>query len=108
MPFSLLDPGWVKNQDPNQGRTCRISESLETIFGLKILKFLDADPDGSGREKFGSGINIMDPATLVSLEIFHSKEKKLPFVSDNVILAKLHWHQCFGSGFNYSGSSIFG
>jgi hypothetical protein len=99
-----------------------ISESLKTIFGLTILHFFDADPEGSGREKFGSGINILDPATLVSLEIFHSKEKYwylvefyirlsfFPFVSDNVILSKLHWHQCFGSGFNYSGSgsSIFG
>ena len=50
----------------------RISESLETIFGLKILKFFYVDPDpgsgifltldpGSGIEKFGSGINIPDP-----------------------------------------------
>jgi hypothetical protein len=59
-----------------------ISESLETIFGFKILKFFDADPDpgsgiflilypgsgiffipdtGSDMEKFGSGINILDP-----------------------------------------------
>jgi hypothetical protein len=30
-----------------------ISESLETIFGLKILKFFDADP---GWEKFAPGI----------------------------------------------------
>jgi hypothetical protein len=30
-----------------------ISESLETIFWVKILKFFDADP---GRKKFGSGI----------------------------------------------------
>jgi hypothetical protein len=30
-----------------------ISESLETIFGIKILKFFDADP--------GFGINIPDP-----------------------------------------------
>jgi hypothetical protein len=29
------------------------SESLETIFGVKILKFFDADP--------GSGINYPDP-----------------------------------------------
>jgi hypothetical protein len=29
-----------------------ISESLETIFWIKILKFFDADP-GSGMEKFG-------------------------------------------------------
>jgi hypothetical protein len=32
-----------------------ISESLETIFVLKILKFFDVDL-GSGMEKFGSGI----------------------------------------------------
>jgi hypothetical protein len=49
-----------------------ISKSLETIFGLKILKFFDADPDpgseifltldpGSWMEKFGSGISIPDP-----------------------------------------------
>jgi hypothetical protein len=31
----------------------------KTIFGVKILKFFDADP-GSGMEKFGSGINIPD------------------------------------------------
>jgi hypothetical protein len=37
-----------------------ISESLETIFWVKILKFFDADP-GSGWKKFGSGINIPDP-----------------------------------------------
>jgi hypothetical protein len=45
----------------------QISESLETIFWVKILKFLDADPGsglpdgknsdpGSGMEKFGSGM----------------------------------------------------
>jgi hypothetical protein len=43
----------------------------EKIFGLKILKFFDADPPDpgseifflpvSGMEKFGSGINIPDP-----------------------------------------------
>ncbi len=27
---------------------------------IKILKFFDADP-GSGMEKFGSGVNILDP-----------------------------------------------
>jgi hypothetical protein len=30
-----------------------ISESLETIFRVKILKFFDEDPE-SGMEKFGS------------------------------------------------------
>jgi hypothetical protein len=72
-----LEPGWVKNQDPDPGSVMNIpdhiSESLKTIFGgLKILKSVCADPDpGSGifltlnlvsrMEKFGSGINIPDP-----------------------------------------------
>jgi hypothetical protein len=49
-----------------------ISESLEIFFGLKILKFVDADPApgfgirnifeaGSEMEKMGSEINIPDP-----------------------------------------------
>jgi hypothetical protein len=49
-----------------------VSESLETIFWVKILKFFDADPGwkkfGSGREKIrsgiqccGSGSGIRDP-----------------------------------------------
>ncbi len=63
----IRDPGWVKNQD---NISDHISESLETIFWVKILKFFDVDPDpGSvifftldpGWEKFGSGINILDP-----------------------------------------------
>jgi hypothetical protein len=44
----------------------RISESLETIFWVKMLKFFEADPDLGffltlGWEKFGSEINIPDP-----------------------------------------------
>jgi hypothetical protein len=35
-----------------------ISESLETIFWVKIIKFFDADPKW---KKIGSGINIPDP-----------------------------------------------
>jgi hypothetical protein len=35
-----------------------ISESLKTIFGVKISKFFDADP---GWKKFESGKNIPDP-----------------------------------------------
>jgi hypothetical protein len=49
----------LKNQDPGFGSGINIpdhiSESLETIFGLKIVKFFDVDPDP------GSGINIPDP-----------------------------------------------
>jgi hypothetical protein len=37
-----------------------ISESLETIFWVKILKFFDADP-GSGMEKIRIRDNIPDP-----------------------------------------------
>ncbi len=82
MFFLPLDPGWVKNQDPDpeSGSGMNIpdyiSESLETFFGLKILKFFDADSGseirnlfdlGSGMEKFGSGIQEKHPgsATLI-------------------------------------------
>jgi hypothetical protein len=41
-----------------------ISENLETIFLVKILKFFDADP---GWKKFGSGINIPDSQHWLSL-----------------------------------------
>jgi hypothetical protein len=46
MPFCPWDQGWVKNQDPDPGSrsgmniTDHISESLETIFWVKMLKFL--------------------------------------------------------------------
>ncbi len=62
MPFLPLDPGWIKNQDPDPGSESgiyspkHISESLETIFWVKILEFFDADP-GSVIEK----IRIRDP-----------------------------------------------
>ena len=66
----------IKNQDTDleSGSGMNIldyiSESLETFFWVKIIKFFDAHPDpeifltmdmGSGMEKFGSGINIPDP-----------------------------------------------
>ncbi len=62
----IWDPGWLENQDPDPGSGSgsgmnnldHISESLETICWVKILKFLDAD---TGWKKFGSGINIPDP-----------------------------------------------
>jgi hypothetical protein len=49
----IRDTEWVKNQDPDPESGMNIpdyiSESVETIFGLKILKFFDADPNpGSG------------------------------------------------------------
>jgi hypothetical protein len=65
--FLPLDPGSGINI-PDY-----ISSSLETIFGVKILEFFDADLDpesgifltldpGPGIKKnFGSGINVPDP-----------------------------------------------
>jgi hypothetical protein len=50
----IRDPSWVMNIPDH------ISESFETIFGLKILKFFDADPGWKNSDP-GSGINIPDP-----------------------------------------------
>jgi hypothetical protein len=51
-----------KNQDPRSGSRMHIpdhkSESLETIFWVKILKFFDAD----GNPNPGSG-NLLDPGS---------------------------------------------
>ncbi len=43
----IRDPGWVEKSRSESVMNIpdHISESLETVFGLKILKFLDADPD---------------------------------------------------------------
>jgi hypothetical protein len=74
----IRDPGWVKIRigirDKHPGSATlipgHISESLETIFWVKILKFFDADADPDmgifltlypGWKKFGSPINISDP-----------------------------------------------
>jgi hypothetical protein len=67
-----------KNQDPDPGMNIpdHISESLETIFWVKILEFFDADAARDpgifvirdpGWKKFGSGIRNKHPgsATLV-------------------------------------------
>jgi hypothetical protein len=49
VPFRSRDSGWVKNQDldpvSRSGMNIpdHISEKLETIFGLNILQFFDAD-----------------------------------------------------------------
>jgi hypothetical protein len=61
--------------------------SLDTnflIFGVKILKFFDADP-GSGMEtvqirdgKVGSGINIQDPQHCLNPITYVSKNSSLP------------------------------
>jgi hypothetical protein len=40
--------------------TDHISESFETIFGLKLLKFFDADLDRGFRNLFDPGSGIWD------------------------------------------------
>jgi hypothetical protein len=51
VPFFYLGWGKIKIRDPEH-----ISESLLTIFGLKVIKFCDADPDSV------SGISLtLDP-----------------------------------------------
>ncbi len=46
-----------------------ISESLETIFRVNILKFFDADP---GWKKFGSGMFYPGSATLAAIGCHHA------------------------------------
>jgi hypothetical protein len=50
---------------PETNNPYHISDSLETIFWGKILKFFDLDPGWkkfeSRMEKIGSGRNIRDP-----------------------------------------------
>jgi hypothetical protein len=66
--FRIWDPGWVKNQDPDprsgsgMNNLDHISECLETIFWVKILKFFDADL-GSRMEK----IRICDPVFAINI-----------------------------------------
>ncbi len=71
---AFLTPGRgrVQNQDPDPSGSVTnipdlISESLETIFWVKIIKFFDADPGifvtlDPGQKKFG--INVPDPLTV--------------------------------------------
>ncbi len=60
----IRDPGWVKiririrDPDPELSNPDHISESLETIFWVKILELFDADP-GFAMEK----IRIRNPGS---------------------------------------------
>jgi hypothetical protein len=62
--FDHLDPGSGMGEKSRSGSGMNIldhiSESLETIFWVNILKFFDADAD-PGWEKFGSRMFIPDP-----------------------------------------------
>jgi hypothetical protein len=65
----IWDPGWVKNQDSDWGSKMNnpdhISESLETIFWVKIflMRFKDGKNSDPGRKKFGSGIRDKHPGS---------------------------------------------
>jgi hypothetical protein len=63
----IRDPGWVKSQDPDPGmnKPDPISESLETIFGLKyylnsLMRYLDPDGKNSDPETGVEKIRIRD------------------------------------------------
>ncbi len=79
VPFWPLDPGWVESQHPDPGSRIQdeqpgsyFLELRNHFFGVKILKFFDADP-GSGMEtvrirdpgwkKVGSGIRDVYPGS---------------------------------------------
>jgi hypothetical protein len=59
--FDPLDPGSGMGKKSGSGSGIsspdHISESFETIFWVKIIKFLDAVPGSGMKKKFGSGIN---------------------------------------------------
>jgi hypothetical protein len=61
VPFGPLDPGSgmgkISGSGSRMNNPDHITESLETIFWVKIPKFFDED---RGWKKFGSGINIPD------------------------------------------------
>jgi hypothetical protein len=58
-----LDPGWVKIKirirDEHPGSYFR-ELTVETIFGVKILKFFDADADPGSGNLFDPGSGIRD------------------------------------------------
>jgi hypothetical protein len=75
----------IQDLDPGSGSGMsnpdHISESLETIFWVKMLKFFDADPGWKKFDpewkKLGSGINIPDPQHwLYSSFSFYFEEKE--------------------------------
>jgi hypothetical protein len=88
--FLPLDPRWVKTKKSGSGSGMNnpnhISESIETIFWLKIL-YLNSlmrirDP---GWKKFGSGINIPDPQHCWSSTEFACLAKKTEQLFDFIL-----------------------
>jgi hypothetical protein len=111
VPFCPLDPGLgmdKKNQDPDH-----ISESVETIFWVKILKFLDADADPDSRsgnlfepgsgirvgKKFGSGIRDKHSGSATLLFIIVNNFTSS--YSDSILCLELPDQITFKRGFFY-------
>ncbi len=69
LSFLPLDPGQKKSGSViNRTSQIIFPRAQKPFLGLKILKFFDADSDpGSRMEKFGSGINILDPQHCLDL-----------------------------------------
>jgi hypothetical protein len=68
-----------KNRDPGSGMKIpyHISENLETIFGLKVIKFFDADPDSE------SNIDIQDPQHCLSMYLAQSVQLRTLLASSH-------------------------
>jgi hypothetical protein len=66
--FLTPGSGMGKKSGSGMNNPYHISESLETIFGVKILKFFEAHP---GWKKFESGIRDKHPgsSTLVGISV---------------------------------------
>ncbi len=78
---AFLTPGSGKNNPDH------ISESLETIFWVKLLKFFDADP-GYGMEKNWIRDKHPGSATLLVTIAPHRFFHKLPYLASSQILAE--------------------
>jgi hypothetical protein len=114
VPFWPRDPGWVKNQDLDPGsrsgmnNTDHISESLDTFFWVKILKFFDADP---GCNKFRSGIRDKHPGSAtLPIGLYYIRSDKaylLYLVSLPVLHVSLTNYSSFLNKFVSSTGTLF-
>jgi hypothetical protein len=66
---------------------------LETVLGLKILKFFYADPNPeSGIEKFGSGIRDKHPGSATWLSLIISWAQKFEIRHNHSLIRVLDLH----------------
>ncbi len=97
----IRDARWVKNLDLDLGSVSgmnnpdHISEILDTIFWVKILKFFHADGKNSDP---GSGINIRIPNTgsrWRGLPLFREKILLLSVVGFAFLVPDTGWNECY-------------